>query len=149
MQPYTAEILRDIGRLLNDVPNRISLSGHTDGSPYSGGERGYSNWELSADRANAARRVLLSGGMEEFRIVRVIGLSSATLLDPADPFSPINRRVSIIVMNRKAEQAALTDGGTIEADGLGAGARLGADAESGASAAAPSGDRDAAGNGSR
>jgi chemotaxis protein MotB len=149
MQPYTAEILRDIGRLLNDVPNRISLSGHTDGSPYSGGERGYSNWELSADRANAARRVLLSGGMEEFRIVRVIGLSSATLLDPADPFSPINRRVSIIVMNRKAEQAALTDGGTIEADGLGAGARLGADAESGASAAAPSGNRDAAGNGSR
>jgi chemotaxis protein MotB len=149
MQPYTAEILREIGRLLNDVPNRISLSGHTDASPYSGGEKGYSNWELSADRANAARRVLLSGGMEEFRIVRVIGLSSATLLDPADPFNPINRRVSIIVMNRKAEQAALTDGGTIEADGLGAGARLGTGAEPATGATPAPGDRDAAGNGSR
>jgi chemotaxis protein MotB len=146
MQPYTAEILREIGRLLNEVPNRISLSGHTDASPYSGGERGYSNWELSADRANAARRVLLSGGMEEFRIVRVIGLSSATLLDPADPFNPINRRVSIIVMNRKAERAALTDGGTIEADELGAGARLGAGAESHAAATPASGSQDAAGD---
>jgi chemotaxis protein MotB len=87
--------------------------------------------------------------MEEFRIVRVIGLSSATLLDPADPFNPINRRVSIIVMNRKAEQAALTDGGTIEADGLGAGARLGAGAEPAAAATPAPGDRDAAGNGSR
>jgi chemotaxis protein MotB len=121
LQPYTREILREIGKVLNEVENRITISGHTDASPYSGGERGYSNWELSADRANTARRELLSGGMEEHRIARVVGLGSAVLLDAADPFAETNRRVSIIVMNRKAEQAARTDGGTIEVDDLAAG----------------------------
>lgn len=118
LQPYTREILREIGKVLNEVENRITISGHTDASPYSGGERGYSNWELAADRANTARRELLSGGMEEHRIARVIGLGSAVLLDPSDPFNPINRRVSIIVMNRRAEKAALNDGGTIEVEDL-------------------------------
>lgn len=116
LQPYTRDIIREIGKVINEVPNRISISGHTDAKPYSGGERGFSNWELSAERANAARRELLAGGMEESRIARVIGLGSAVLLDPADAFSPTNRRVSIIVMNRKAEEAALKDGGVLEAD---------------------------------
>ncbi|MEI7969854.1 MAG: flagellar motor protein MotB [Betaproteobacteria bacterium] len=119
LQPYTVVILREIGKILNDVPNRISVSGHTDATPYSGGEGGYSNWELAADRANAARRELLAGSMEEHRIVRVIGLGSVVLLDPSDPFNPINRRVSIIVMNRRAEVAALKDGGTIEPGDIG------------------------------
>jgi chemotaxis protein MotB len=114
LQPYTREIVREIGILLNDMPNRISLSGHTDATPYSGGERGYSNWELSSDRSNAVRRELLLGGMQEGRIARVVGLASAVLLDPSDPTNPINRRVSIIVMNKKAEAAALRDGGTVE-----------------------------------
>jgi chemotaxis protein MotB len=116
VQTYMRDILREIGKVLNDVPNRITISGHTDAAVYSGGERGYSNWELSADRANAARRELLQGGMVESRIARVIGLGSAVLLDPADPFNPINRRVSIIVMNRKAEEAALKDGGVLQAE---------------------------------
>lgn len=116
VQTYTRDILREIGKVLNDVPNRVTISGHTDAAVYSGGERGYSNWELSADRANAARRELLQGGMVESRIARVIGLGSAVLLDQADPFNPINRRVSIIVMNRKAEEAALKDGGVLEAE---------------------------------
>ncbi len=115
LQPYTRDILREVGKVMNEVPNRITISGHTDATPYSGGERGYSNWELSADRANAARRELLAGGMTEQRIARVIGLGSAVLLDSNDPVNPINRRVSIIVMNRKAEEAALTDGGVLEA----------------------------------
>jgi chemotaxis protein MotB len=115
-QPYTRDILREIGKVLNDVPNRISLSGHTDATPYYGGETGYSNWELSADRSNAARRELLAGGMREARIARVVGLSSSVLLHSTDPFNPINRRVSIIVMNKKAEEAAAQDGGTIEVD---------------------------------
>jgi len=115
-QPYTREILREIGKVLNDVPNRISLSGHTDATPYYGGESGYSNWELSADRSNAARRELLAGGMRDARIARVVGLSSSVLLDASDPVSPVNRRVSIIVMNKKAEEAAAQDGGTIEVD---------------------------------
>ncbi|WP_420474342.1 flagellar motor protein MotB [Noviherbaspirillum sp. ST9] len=114
LQPYTKEILTEIGRALNDVPNRVSLSGHTDATPYASGEKGYSNWELSADRANASRRALIAGGMDEAKVLRVVGLSSAVLFDRQDPFNPINRRISIIVMNKKAEETASRDGGTVE-----------------------------------
>ena len=113
LQPYTREILHEIGRVLNDMPNKISLSGHTDGTPYSTGDKGYSNWELSADRANASRRELMAGGLEEGKIVRVVGLSSAVLMDAQNPNNPINRRISIIVMNKKAEENAARDGGTV------------------------------------
>ncbi len=116
LQPYTRTILREVGKVLNAVPNGVSLSGHTDSAPYSGGERGYSNWELSADRSNAARRELLAGGMSEQRIARVIGLGSAVLLDSNDPLNPINRRVSIVVMNHEAEDAARKDGGILRAE---------------------------------
>jgi chemotaxis protein MotB len=114
LQPYTIEILHEIGKLLNDMPNRISLSGHTDATPYASGEKYYSNWELSADRANASRRALIVGGMDEAKVLRVVGLSSAVLFDKQDPLNPINRRISIIVMNKKAEMNAARDGGTIE-----------------------------------
>ncbi|ALU90179.1 flagellar motor protein MotB [Herbaspirillum rubrisubalbicans] len=113
LQPYTKEILHEIGRTLNDVPNKISLSGHTDATPYSQGEKGYSNWELSADRANASRRELIAGGMDESKVLRVVGLSSAVLLDKEDPFNPINRRISIIVMNKKAEEMVEKDSGSL------------------------------------
>ncbi|MFM9914862.1 MAG: OmpA family protein, partial [Rhizobacter sp.] len=103
VQSYTRDILREIGKVLNDGPNRISLSGHTDATPYSGGERGYSNWELSADRANASRRELIAGGLPDVRVLRVQGLSSSRPMDNTDPLSPTNRRISIIVMNRDAE----------------------------------------------
>ncbi|MGH8667068.1 MAG: flagellar motor protein MotB [Burkholderiales bacterium] len=106
LQPYTREILHEIAKVLNEVPNRISISGHTDAHPYSGGQRSYSNWELSADRANASRRELLAGGIEESKIARVVGLSSSVLFDPEDPHNPINRRISIIVMNKRAEAEA-------------------------------------------
>lgn len=62
VEPYMRDILHAIAPILNDVPNKISLSGHTDDLPYASGERGYSNWELSADRANASRRELIAGG---------------------------------------------------------------------------------------
>ena len=116
LQPYTKEILFELGRMLNEVPNKISLSGHTDATLYSTGEKGYSNWELSVDRANASRRALIAGGMEEAKVLRVVGLSSQVLLDKVDPYNPINRRISIIVMNKKAEKAASTDGGVIEVE---------------------------------
>jgi len=112
LQPYTKVILHEIGRALNGVPNRISLSGHTDAAIYSNGEKGYSNWELSADRANASRRELIVGGMDESKILRVVGLSSAVLFDRDNPLNPVNRRISIIVMNKKAEEVVLQDGGT-------------------------------------
>jgi len=114
LQPYTKEILNEIGHVLNDMPNKISLSGHTDATPYASGEKGYSNWELSADRANASRRALIAGGMDESKVLRVVGLSSAVLFDKQDPINPINRRISIIVMNKKAEESASRDGGTVE-----------------------------------
>lgn len=114
LQPYTKEILHEIGKALNDVPNKISLSGHTDSAPYGLGEKGYSNWELSADRANASRRELVYGGMDETKVLRVVGLSSSVLFDKDDPLNPINRRISIIVMNKKAEESASQDGGSVE-----------------------------------
>lgn len=113
LQPYTKQILHDVASVLNEVPNKISLSGHTDATPYSNGDKGYSNWELSADRANASRRELIVGGLDVDKIIRVVGLSSAVLFDKNDPFNPINRRISIIVMNKKTEDAASKDGGTV------------------------------------
>jgi chemotaxis protein MotB len=117
LEPYTREILHEIGKMLNDVPNKVSLSGHTDAAAYISRGKGYSNWELSADRANASRRELIVGGMAEEKIVRVVGLSSAVLYDKEDPLNPVNRRISLIVMNKKAEEAAQHDGGVVKADG--------------------------------
>ena len=122
VQPYTRDILREIGRMLNDVPNRIGLSGHTDNLVYSGGERGYSNWELSSDRANASRRELVQGGMQEAKVLRVVGLSSAVPMDKEHPDNPMNRRISIVVMNKRAEQAVTGEGQKID---VGTGAEAG------------------------
>jgi chemotaxis protein MotB len=107
VKPYMRDLLRDLGILLADVPNRITLEGHTDAQPFAGGERGYSNWELSSDRANASRRELLAGGLPEDRMLLVQGLASSSLFAPAEPQSPVNRRISIIVMNRDAEDRLL------------------------------------------
>jgi chemotaxis protein MotB len=103
VQPYMRELLREIGLVLNEVPNRLTLEGHTDAQPFSGGERGYSNWELSADRANASRRELIAGGLPDDRMLRVQGLASSQPFDAGNPAAPSNRRISIIVMNRDAE----------------------------------------------
>ena len=105
LKPYTQELLRSIGATLNGVDNNVSLSGHTDSTRYAGGERGFSNWELSANRANASRRELVAGGLAEGKMVRVVGLADTLPLDPANPGGPINRRISIIVLNKQAEAA--------------------------------------------
>jgi len=105
LQPYTKVILREIGKVLNDVQNRVSLSGHTDATPYANAGRGYSNWELSADRANASRRELVAGGMDEGKMLRVVGLASSVAFNQAAPFDPVNRRISIIVMNKRTRDA--------------------------------------------
>lgn len=110
LQSYTRDILRELAPTLNSLPNKISLSGHTDSTPYAGGLTGYGNWELSSDRANAARRVLVAGGMDEAKLIRVLGLSSAILLDKENPQNPINRRISIIVLNKRAEEMAYSEG---------------------------------------
>lgn len=111
LEPFTDTILRELASIIDNVPNRISISGHTDIRPY--GRPNYSNWELSADRANAARRSLIGAGLPAEKIGRVVGLASSTLLDPAMPQSPINRRISIVVMNKRTEDAISHENGSL------------------------------------
>jgi|SRR5690625_550935 len=104
VQPYMRDILRELGPVFNQIPNPITISGHTDAVQYSTGERLYSNWELSADRANAARQELVAGGMREDKIKLVVGLSSTVSLIKDDPNAAVNRRISLLVLNKAAEQ---------------------------------------------
>jgi chemotaxis protein MotB len=106
LRDYTQAILHELTPYLSSVPNRISITGHTDIRPYPG-QGGYSNWELSADRANAARRALVVAGLPDAKIARVVGLSSSVLFDRQDPQNPINRRISIVIMTKQAEEDAL------------------------------------------
>lgn len=103
VEPYMRDILRAIAPILNDIPNKLSLSGHTDDLPYARGERGYSNWELSADRANASRRELLAGGLDEGKILRVVGMASTMRLKEQASDDPVNRRISILVLNKQSQ----------------------------------------------
>lgn len=101
------DILRAIAPVLNGIPNRVSLSGHTDDFPYATGEKGYSNWELSADRANASRRELVAGGLDDGKVLRVVGMAATMRLTDRGPDDAINRRISLLVLNQQAEQAIL------------------------------------------
>jgi chemotaxis protein MotB len=113
METYAAQIIDQIAPVINELPNRITVTGHTDASPFPGSGQGYTNWELSADRANAARKELVRGGLKEEKMMRVVGLSSSVPLDKAHPQDPINRRISIIVMNKQTEDAILS-GNTLD-----------------------------------
>ena len=105
VQPVMREVLRELGSLLAEVPNRLTLEGHTDAMPFGSTQRGYSNWELSSDRANASRRELITGGLPDDHVLRVQGLAASNPFDRRDPASPANRRISIVVMTREAEDA--------------------------------------------
>jgi chemotaxis protein MotB len=105
VKDYTDTILRELTPYLNSVPNHISLTGHTDTTPYAG-HNGHTNWELSSDRANAARRSLEAAGLAPDKVARIVGLSSAVLFDKDNPRAAINRRISIILMTRHAEEEA-------------------------------------------
>jgi chemotaxis protein MotB len=106
LKDYTGSLLHELAPYLNSVPNRISLSGHTDTTAYVS-VAGYTNWDLSADRANAARRALEGGGLAPDKVSRVVGLSSSVLFDKENTRNPINRRISIIVMTKEADESAL------------------------------------------
>ncbi|WGI25554.1 flagellar motor protein MotB [Halomonas alkaliantarctica] len=96
--PYMRSLLRTIAPLLNELPNELSISGHTDSVPYAGGYRGYSNWELSNDRANASRRELVAGGFDPDQLLRVSGFADRVLLPETEPTDPINRRIELVVL---------------------------------------------------
>ena len=107
VKPYMRDILREVGAALGGVENRISLAGHTDAAPYGMGEKGYSNWELSTDRANASRRELVAAGMPNDKLARVVGLAASDLLYPNDPRAAQNRRITITVLTHEAEERLL------------------------------------------
>jgi len=97
LKPHTHEILREIAKVINDIPSPVSITGYTDARPLD--RAGYSNWELSTERANAARRALSAGGMQEGKVARVVGLAESQLFNTSDPLDPTNRRVSITVLS--------------------------------------------------
>lgn len=111
LEDYAAYILNQIAPTVNELPNRISVAGHTDSRPYAGGDGGYSNWELSADRANAARRQLVKAGLNTQKVIRVVGLADSLPFDPGiKPSDPKNRRISIVVLNKRTENTILHGG---------------------------------------
>jgi chemotaxis protein MotB len=95
---HTRKLLGIIERSIAALPNKISIRGHTDGAPYRGGIDHYNNWDLSTDRANAARRVLEAAGLPSDRVSEVIGKADKDMLFPDKPLSPENRRISIILL---------------------------------------------------
>jgi len=111
---YSEDILIELAKTISQVPNKISLTGHTDAQPFLGRE-GYTNWELSTDRANAARRAMVAGGIDETQVSRVVGLASSVLFDNDDALAAVNRRIAIIVLNRKAEDEIARNAGVREA----------------------------------
>lgn len=104
VQPYMRDILRSLGKSLNELPNRLLIAGHTDAHQYAHGEREYSNWELSSDRANAARRELVAGGLAENKVKQILGLASTVNLIKDNPEAAVNRRISIVALSRQAEE---------------------------------------------
>ncbi len=114
LKHYTRKIIKQLTPILNKVPNRVSLSGHTDARRYYANEENTTNWELSADRANASRREMVRAGMPENKITRVVGMASQVPFNEADPYDSSNRRISIIVLNKKSERSILRAGQSSE-----------------------------------
>ncbi len=110
MYDYTGELLGQIMVAIESLPNDIALIGHTDATPYRS-DNGYSNWELSTDRANSSRRALIDAGLSESRIVRVVGMAAQEPLNIEDPFSAENRRISVLILR---ENHAPADAITIQ-----------------------------------
>ena len=108
--PYLRKLLRTFAPVLNELPNRIQISGHTDSHPYPGGDTGYNNWDLSADRAKASRQELVAGGLDSDKLLRVSGMADRIRFHGAGPYDAANRRIEIIVLdNRVAERILSQD----------------------------------------
>ncbi|MFZ5790655.1 MAG: flagellar motor protein MotB [Pseudomonadota bacterium] len=105
MEDHTHKLLALVAQVVARMPNKISISGHTDATPYQS-DNGYSNWELSADRANASRRELIAAGLSPDRIATVVGKADTDPLLPDDPTSPRNRRISIVLLHEQTDATA-------------------------------------------
>ncbi|MGC8731416.1 MAG: flagellar motor protein MotB [Halothiobacillaceae bacterium] len=113
MAPYAEAILRKVAPIVNELPNKLTILGHTDSRPFGNGRGDYSNWELSADRANAARRMLNASGIAVGKVMRVSGLADSVPFNPADPADPINRRISIILLKKEVEEQYVANTGAL------------------------------------
>lgn len=98
-----------VSQVVTQMPNKLSISGHTDSVPYRT-DNGYTNWELSSDRANAARRLLVDGGLDQARVANVQGRSATEPLLPEDTTNPGNRRISIVLLRENTLPAPVFDG---------------------------------------
>ena len=114
LESYAQTIFQDIAPTLNQLPNRVSITGHTDALNYQNGGKGYSNYNLSADRANMVRQVMVKSGLDETKVLRVVGMGSAAPYEPKNPASPLNRRVSIVVLTQQAAARILADEGAVQ-----------------------------------
>lgn len=110
--PQIRLILKALAPVINGLPNKITINGHTDSTPFAKYSKQYTNWELSSERANAARYELNQGGYDEKKILRISGLADSIPQNVKDPLDPMNRRISIIVMNRKTELQLLEESGS-------------------------------------
>ncbi len=108
LKATTDELLKMIAKELSSLPNKIIIEGYTDARPYVRSD--YTNWELSSDRANAARKVLDEGGLNKDQILEVRGYADRRLRNPADPYDFSNRRVSILVTTLQADSIAAAIG---------------------------------------
>ena len=112
MNPRSKELLEKVAEVVKTLPNKIEISGHTDAKPYVGGDN-YTNWELSADRANASRRVLVGAGINPDRLTMIKGRADTDPFVKTDPFDPQNRRISIVLLreNKAASAPAPSENG--------------------------------------
>jgi chemotaxis protein MotB len=95
--PSGVELLKALAEEVGKLPNQVSVEGHTDSKPYSGGLSGYSNWELSVDRSNAARRIMQSSGLQTGQVSQVRGFADQRPRIKGNAADPANRRISLIV----------------------------------------------------
>ena len=107
MFDHTKELLSLVVDAIQQLPQQIAIKGHTDASPFQT-KSGYTNWELSSDRANASRRAMIAAGLRPERISSVVGLADQDPLDSGDPYSPRNRRISIILLRGSGKEAPQT-----------------------------------------
>ena len=106
MQDSARKLMEEVAKIIAPLPNKITISGHTDSTPFKGGVGGYSNWELSADRANASRRVLVANGVSDTRLQLVVGKADKDPLMPNDPAASQNRRISVVVLREQPPRPA-------------------------------------------
>ena len=113
-ESYMVNILQALVPVLNDLPNRLTLTGHTDSIQFARGDLGYSNWELSSDRANTSRQILVSGGLRQDRVLQIIGVANNIIAGDISADAPANRRITILVLTASKEKEILQEDSLIK-----------------------------------